>query len=224
MFEINFLLDISPKHGSKTPSAKTPSANSTPHKRAKHAKQFWNRGRAGSRSKHGSRRHSLTEDSVPNMLRQRSNASQTPDSKTLTHQDSNERPDHQKAKGFLPYQADNHEIWTDPEPSRTPSSTIEFIHAPDYKPSDYDENWRSEIIPKLEGLKQLSVEQRHADKWSTTAMNGGAVRDKPRVHGLGHDRYLVHTVRYSAKSPEDCCQIVRKIQHLMLLENQAIYG
>ncbi len=122
-----------------------------------------------------------------------------------------------KTKGFLPHQADDHEIW-EPSRSRTPSSTMDFVEMSDYKPKGCDEeHFANEIIPKLEALK-------HVDQWSTKAMDGRTPRAKRKAHVLGHDRYLVHTVRYSAKSPEDCCSIVRKIQHLMLLENQAMNG
>ena len=188
---------------------------------------------------HGSRRHSLTEDSAPSMARQRSNASQNSDSKTdLTHQSSthsslcNGRQDscEHHGKEFQPYQADNENIWTDTETrSRSPSSTLELIDVGDYKPADYQENNNmKDIMPAIQQLAETetpAIEWDKAREMGTHSRGrGGTKREKRpfQFRGMGVDKYLTHTVRYKAASPEDCCQIVRKIQHLMLLEKKAL--
>ena len=133
-----------------------------------------------------------------------------------------------KSSQFQPYQADNIEIWTDVSHSHSPSgsSTMELIDAGDYKPSDYAKHWNpAHIIPTLE---QLSAAQKHSMNQSLNieshpnSLLKKLVVNKTKFDIFGDDKYLTHTVRYSARSPEDCCQIVRKIQHLMLIENKAI--
>ena len=122
-------------------------------------------------------------------------------------------------------------------PSR--SSTMELIDAGDYKPLNYEEKWNTkQIMGKLQKLSREQSDQnsdsnKHSDSNSNNNNNNNNLIKQltktqskntkySAFHVFGNDRYITHTVRYCAKSPEDCCQIVRKIQHLMLLENKAM--
>merc|ERR1712083_842960 len=101
---------------------------------------------------------------------------------------------------------------------------MEFMDIGDFKPINYKQQWNpTQIIPTLE---KISAEQKQQSQNKHIISHPNSLVkqlvNKTKFHVFGNDKYLTHTVRYSAKSPEDCCQIVRKIQHLMLLENKAI--
>jgi len=252
VFEINFLLDLCAKQQrsvSKTPSRRDRSKETTPSAVSNlfdgddekappsisnlspriHKKRFSMRHALGSsqrqilgHSRKGSRRHSLTDsvdaviDGAPGLgSRQLSNGSYTQSSRTPTSGGA--------AKVIQPFQADDLELYSDSRTgSESPSRSFKALE--DFKPGKTEN--ATVAVAVAAQLKKIEAEQKREGRDGADVVKPNSLfarlAQRPNFHVLGGDKYLTHTVRYAAKSPEDCCQIVRKIQHLMLLENKAM--
>eukprot|EP01083_Nonionella_stella_P162693 534315_1 len=244
VFEINFLLDLSSQ--TRTPSASTCGRHPLTHS---HSNSFINHNRTPSKTYWGPR--SMRKKSLAAADHEFSQQSSTRSLSIQSGNQSNDHCDKKtqfqpyQADSVEIWtdvsQSHSHSQPDSLSPSR--SSTMELIDVGDYKPTNY---WNpTQIIPKLE---QISAAQHNDSNYNYTCnasasanansnsnsnLNANTNKSHPnslvkqlvnkaKFHVFGNDKYLTHTVRYCAKSPEDCCQIVRKIQHLMLLENKAM--